>query len=141
MVLWSSVSGPVHLCEWGTQNMCGLPLVECTHGQGCPPVAPPVFRGNAVFRAMDLTSGSCHGGGEKKLTEFTTPMRLFQFNCLLQGLCNSPTSFMRLMMGIFGDQHFLTQLCYLDGLFVCAPNEEEAAGTWVEVVPQETLPS
>lgn len=33
---------------------------------------------------------------------------------------------MRLMTNIFGDQNFLTLLCYLDDLLVFAPNEEEA---------------
>lgn len=53
-------------------------------------------------------------------------MELYEFNRLLQGLCNSPASFLRLMMHIFGDQNFLTLLCYLDDLLVFEPNESEA---------------
>ncbi|KAL4007957.1 hypothetical protein ACER0C_001809 [Sarotherodon galilaeus] len=85
--------------------------------------------GNAIFSAMDLTSGFYNivmAEEDKKLTAFTTPMGLYEFNRLPQGLCNSPASFMRLMMGIFGDQNFLTLLCYLDDLLVYAPSEAEA---------------
>ncbi|KAK3527276.1 hypothetical protein QTP86_018614 [Hemibagrus guttatus] len=63
---------------------------------------------------------------DKKLTAFTTPLKLYEFNHLPQGLCNSPESFMRLMMSIFGDQNFLTLLYYLDDLLVMAPSEEKA---------------
>lgn len=85
--------------------------------------------GNAIFSAMDLTSGFYNivvSEEDRKFTAFTTPMGLFEFNRLPQGLCNSPASFMRLMTNIFGDQNFLTLLCYLDDLLVYAPNEEEA---------------
>lgn len=85
--------------------------------------------GNALFSAMDLTSGfynisMCEE--DKRLTAFTTPLSLYEFNHLPQWLCNSPASFMRLMMCIFGDQNFLTLLCYLDRLLVVAPNEQKA---------------
>lgn len=63
---------------------------------------------------------------DKKFTVFTTPMGLFEFNRLPQGLCNSPASFMRLMTYIFGDQNFLLLLCYLDNVLVFAPSESEA---------------
>ena len=85
--------------------------------------------GNAIFSAMDLTSGFYNvpmHEQDKKFTAFTTPVGLHEFNRLPQGLCNSPASFMRLMMSVFGDQNFLTLLCYLDDVLVFAPNEEEA---------------
>lgn len=85
--------------------------------------------GSAIFCAMDLTSGFYNiamAEDDKKLTAFTTPMGLYEFNRLPQGLCNSPANFMRLMMNIFGDQNFLTLLCYLDDLLVYAPDEAEA---------------
>uniref|UniRef100_A0A3B1JBI6 Gypsy retrotransposon integrase-like protein 1 n=1 Tax=Astyanax mexicanus TaxID=7994 RepID=A0A3B1JBI6_ASTMX len=85
--------------------------------------------GNAIFSAMDLTSGFYNiemAEEDKKFTAFTTPMGLYEMNRLPQGLCNSPASFMRLMMGIFGDQNFLSLLCYLDDVLVYAPNEGEA---------------
>lgn len=85
--------------------------------------------GNAIFSAMELTSGFYNivvSEEDRKFTAFTTPMGLIEFNHLPQGLCNSPASLMRLMTSIFGDQNFLTLLCYLDDLLVYAPNEKEA---------------
>ncbi|XP_062852675.1 retrovirus-related Pol polyprotein from transposon 297 [Trichomycterus rosablanca] len=85
--------------------------------------------GNALFSTMDLTSGFFNievAEEDKKFTAFTTPNGLLEFNRLPQGLCSSPASFMRLMMNIFGDQNFLTLLCYLDDLLVFAPDEKEA---------------
>jgi len=85
--------------------------------------------GNVFFSAMDLTSGFYNvmmSEEDKKFTAFTTPMGLYEFNRLPQGLCNSPASFMRLMINIFGDQNFLTLLCYLDDLLVYAPSEKAA---------------
>lgn len=79
--------------------------------------------GSAILCAMDLTSGFYNiamAKEDKKLTAFTTPMGLYEFNMLPQGLCNSPASIMRLMMGIFGYQNFLTLLCYLDDVLVYA---------------------
>ncbi|KAK3570819.1 hypothetical protein QTP86_027628, partial [Hemibagrus guttatus] len=78
---------------------------------------------------MDLTSGFYNivvSEEDRKFTAFTTPMGLYEFNRLPQGLCNSPASFMQLMTNIFGDQNFLTLLCYLDDLLMYTPNEEEA---------------
>jgi hypothetical protein len=85
--------------------------------------------GSAFFSTMDLTSGyynipMCEE--DKKLTASTTPMGLHEFNRMPQGLCNAPASFMRLMTNIFGDQNYLTLLCYLDDLLVFAPDEGEA---------------
>lgn len=85
--------------------------------------------GSAVFSAMDLTSGFYNipvHEQDKRFTAFITPVGLHEFNRLPQGLCNSPASFMHLLMNIFGDQNFLTLLCYLDDILVFAPNEEEA---------------
>lgn len=43
-----------------------------------------------------------------------------------QGLCNSPATFIRMMLSIFGDQNFLSLLCYLDDVLVFAPTENLA---------------
>lgn len=85
--------------------------------------------GNAVFSTMDLTSGfynvpMCED--HKKYTAFTTPVGLYEYNRMPQGLCNSPASFMRMMLSIFGSLNFTSLLCYLDDLLVFAPTEEEA---------------
>ena len=49
-----------------------------------------------------------------------------EYNRLPQGLCNSPATFMRMMLSIFGDQNFLSLLCYLDDVLVFAPTEDLA---------------
>ncbi|KAJ8367494.1 hypothetical protein AAFF_G00317170 [Aldrovandia affinis] len=85
--------------------------------------------GNARFSTMDLTSGFYNvplHESDRKFTAFTTPMGLYEYNRLPQGLCNSPASFMHMMLSIFGDLNFSSLLCYLDDLLVFAPSEEEA---------------
>ncbi|KAL2089297.1 hypothetical protein ACEWY4_013985 [Coilia grayii] len=85
-----------------------------------------VLGGNAFFSTMDLTSGFYNmplHEEDHKYSTFTTPMGLYEYNRLPQGLCNSPASFIRMMTSIFGDQNFLSLLCYLDNLLVFAPTE------------------
>ncbi|XP_026092444.1 uncharacterized protein LOC113065403 [Carassius auratus] len=83
--------------------------------------------GNIFFSTMDLTSGYYNvevHEEDRKYTAFTSPFGLYEYNRLPQGLCNSPATFMRMMLGIFGDQNFLSLLCYLDDVLVFAPDEE-----------------
>lgn len=83
--------------------------------------------GNAFFSTMDLTSGYYNvevHEDDRKFTAFTSPFGLYEYNRLPQGLCNSPATFMRMMLNIFGDQNFSSLLCYLDDLLVFAPTEE-----------------
>lgn len=85
--------------------------------------------GNAFFSTMDLTSGFYNiplHESDRRFTAFTTPMGLYEYNRLPQGLCNSPATFMRMMISVFGDLNFSSLLCYLDDLLVFAPSEEEA---------------
>ncbi|TKS64941.1 Retrovirus-related Pol polyprotein from transposon opus [Collichthys lucidus] len=85
---------------------------------------------------MDLTSGFYNmplHEDDRKYSAFTTNMDLYEYNHLPQGLCNSPGSFMRMMTSIFGDQNYLSLLCYLDDLLVFAPDEETAL-QWLEMV-------
>lgn len=85
--------------------------------------------GNASFSTMDLTSGYYNvevHEEDKRFTAFTSPFGLYEYNRLPQGLCNSPATFMRMMMAIFGDQNFLSLLCYLDDILVFAPTEQLA---------------
>lgn len=80
--------------------------------------------GNALFSTMDLTSGYYNvvvHKEDRRFTAFASPFGLY--NRLPQGFCNSPATFMRIMMTIFGDQNFLSLLCYLDDIPVFAPNE------------------
>ncbi|KAL1258985.1 hypothetical protein QQF64_009562 [Cirrhinus molitorella] len=92
--------------------------------------------GNLLFSSMDLTSGFYNiplHVSDRHYTAFTTQMELYEYNCLPQGLCNSPASFMRMMLSIFGDLNFSSLLCYLDDLLVFARSEQEAL-TCLEVV-------
>lgn len=76
---------------------------------------------------MDLTFGIYNmplHEKDRKYSAFTTPMSLYEYNHLLQDLCNSPGSFMSMMTSIFGDQNYLSLLCYLDDLLVFTPDEE-----------------
>ncbi|CAI5678545.1 unnamed protein product [Oreochromis niloticus] len=85
--------------------------------------------GNAFFSTMDLTFGFYNvplHESDRRHTAFTTPLGPYEYNRLPQGLCNSPASFMQMMLSIFGDLNFSSLLCYLDGLLVFAPSEEEA---------------
>lgn len=85
--------------------------------------------GNAFFSTMDLTSGYYNvevHEDDKRYTAFTSPFGLYEYNHLPQGLCSSPATFMRMMLSIFGDQNFLSLLCYLDDVLVFAPTEDMA---------------
>lgn len=85
--------------------------------------------GNALFSTMDLTSGYYNiplHEEDKKFTAFSSPLGLHEYNRLPQGLCNSPATFMRMMLTIFGDQNFMSLLCYLDDLLVFGKTEEES---------------
>ena len=85
--------------------------------------------GNSLFSTMDLTSEFYNmplHEDDRKYSAFTTPMGLYEYNRLPQGLCNSPGSFMRMMTSIFGDQNYLSLLCYLDDILVFAPDESTA---------------
>lgn len=106
-----------------------LSLAECTHPLPHQADALAALEGNAFFSAMDLTSGYYSVEvyeEDKKFTAFTSPFGLYEYNRLPQGLCNSPATFMRMMMAIFRDQNFFSLLCYLDDILVFAPNEQLA---------------
>uniref|UniRef100_A0A669CFT2 ribonuclease H n=1 Tax=Oreochromis niloticus TaxID=8128 RepID=A0A669CFT2_ORENI len=85
--------------------------------------------GNVFFSTMDLTSGFYNVPlyePHKKYTAFSSPFGLHEYNRMPQGLSNSPATFMRMMMSIFGDENFSSLLCYLDDLMVFAPDEVTA---------------
>lgn len=85
--------------------------------------------GNVFFSTMDLTSGFYNvrlHEDDKKYTAFSSPFGLHEYNRMPQGLTNSPATFMRMMMSIFGDENFTSLLCYLDDLMVFAPSEQVA---------------
>uniref|UniRef100_A0AAV2KRL7 ribonuclease H n=1 Tax=Knipowitschia caucasica TaxID=637954 RepID=A0AAV2KRL7_KNICA len=85
--------------------------------------------GNVFFSTMDLTSGFYNvplHEDDKRFTAFSSPFGLHEYNRMPQGLTNSPATFMRMMMSIFGDKNFTSLLCYLDDLMVFAPSEQIA---------------
>ncbi len=85
--------------------------------------------GNMFFSTMDMTAGYYNiplHEHDRKYTAFSSPLGLHEYNRLPQGLCNSPATFMRMMLTIFGDQNFLSLLCYLDDVLVFAKSEDES---------------
>lgn len=83
-----------------------------------------------IASTMDLTSGFYNipiQEEDRKYTVITTPVGLFEYNRMPQGLCNSPVMFARMMMSIFGDQN------YLDDLLVFGKSEQEAL-EWLALV-------
>jgi hypothetical protein len=61
---------------------------------------------------------------DKQKTAFCTPFGLFEFNRMPFGLCNSPSTFQRLMERIFGDERFRSLLLYLDDIVVFSSSFE-----------------
>lgn len=85
--------------------------------------------GNILFSTMDLTSGFYNVPlfeEHRRYTAFSSPFGLHEYNRMPQGLSNSPATFMRMMLSIFGDQNFTSLLCYLDDLMVFGPTEQIA---------------
>ncbi|KAJ8349066.1 hypothetical protein SKAU_G00276550 [Synaphobranchus kaupii] len=85
--------------------------------------------GNAYFSVMDLTSGFYNvplHEDHRKYSAFSSPFGLHEYNRMPQGLSNSPATFMRMMLSIFGDENFTSLLCYLDDIMVFAPTEQLA---------------
>ena len=85
--------------------------------------------GNVFFSTMDLKSGFYNvplHEEDKKYTAFSSPFGLHEYNRMPQSLTNSPATFMRMMMSIFGDKNFTSLLCYLDDLLFFALTEQLA---------------
>ena len=80
------------------------------------------------FSTLDLASGYNQvpvAEADKAKTAFCTPFGLFEFNRMPFGLCNSPSTFQRLMERIFGDQSFQSLLLYLDDIIIFSSSFEE----------------
>ena len=80
------------------------------------------------FSTLDLASGYNQvpvAEADKAKTAFCTPFGLFEFNRMPFGLCNSPSTFQRLMERIFGDQSFQSLLFYLDDIIIFSSSFEE----------------
>lgn len=72
------------------------------------------------------TSRTSHQGSTMSLSMTLTTLGLYEYNRLPQDLCNSPASFLRMMLSIFGDLNFSSLLRYLDDMLVFPPSEEES---------------
>ncbi|KAJ8385378.1 hypothetical protein AAFF_G00189990 [Aldrovandia affinis] len=126
VMVWKK-NGDLRLCT----DFCWLNMhtVKDAHPPPHQADALVALGGNAFFSTMDLTSGYYNvevHEQDKKFTAFTSLFGLYEYNRLPQGLWNSPATFMRMMMSIFGDQNFLSLLCYLDDVLVFAPDEQLA---------------
>lgn len=80
------------------------------------------------FSTLDLASGYNQvpvAEVDKAKTAFCTPFGLFEFNRMPFGLCNSPSTFQRLMERIFGDQSFQSLLLYLDDIIIFSTSFDE----------------
>lgn len=76
---------------------------------------------------MDLTSVYYNvkvHEDDRKFTAFATAFGLYEYNRLPHGLCNNPATFMRMLMNVFGDQNFMSMLCYFNDILVFAPDEQ-----------------
>lgn len=103
--------------------------IKDAHPLPHPADALSALGGNAFFSTMDLTSGYYNvevHEADRKYTAFSSPFGLYEYNRMPQGLCNSPATFMRMMLSVFGDQNFMSLLCYLDDVLVFAPTEDLA---------------
>lgn len=80
------------------------------------------------FSTLDLASRYNQvpvAEADKAKTAFCMPLGLFEFNRMPFGLCNSPSTFQRLMERIFGDQSFQSLLLYLDDIIIFSSSFEE----------------
>ncbi|XP_055366431.1 uncharacterized protein LOC129604370 [Betta splendens] len=126
VLVWKK-SGDVRICN--DFRWLNARTIKDAHPLPHPANALAALGGNAFFSTMDLTSGYYNvevHEEDRKYTAFTSPFGLYEYNRMPQGLCNSPATFMRMMLTIFGDQNFLSLLCYLDDVLVFAPTEDLA---------------
>lgn len=133
---WMGLSAGVGLeTIWRTSNMYRFQMAKSENSERCIPIATPGWRpcftggGNCFFSTMDLTSGFYNipiHEDDRKYTACSTPAGLYEYNRMTQGLCNSPATFAKMMTSIFGDQNYLSLLCYLDDLPVFGKSEQEA---------------
>lgn len=87
-----------------------------------------VMDGARYFSSLDLSHGyfqiTMHPDSVP-LTAFRVPWGLFEFERMPQGLCNSPSTFQRVMEVIFSDMNFTKLILYLDDVLVFSRTFEE----------------
>ena len=87
------------------------------------------LKGARFYSSLDLIQGYLQCAMDESDAHKTAfkvgTDRLYQFNRMPFGLCNSPSTFQRLMDTCFGDQAFKILLLFLDGILVYALTVEE----------------
>lgn len=89
------------------------------------------------FSTLDLASGYWQvelDPEDKHKTAFITRQGLFEFNVLSFGLCNSPSTFQRLMDLVLADLQWTTCLVYLDDIIIFGRTFQEHLGRLDEVL-------
>ncbi|PIK41092.1 putative transposon Ty3-I Gag-Pol polyprotein [Apostichopus japonicus] len=77
--------------------------------------------GAKYFSTLDLSHGYFQVAMEESSidkTAFRVPWGLYEFTRMPQGLCNSPSTFQRIMEHIFGDMNMTQLILYLDDILV-----------------------
>ena len=85
--------------------------------------------GTRFFSIMDLKSGFWQVKMAKDSQQYTTfmvgSMGVYEFLRMLYGLCNTPTTFQRLMQNCLGELNLTYALIYLDDVIVFSKTEQE----------------
>lgn len=77
------------------------------------------------FSTLDLASGYWQVGMDpcdREKTAFTTPLGLYEFECMPFGLCNAPATFQRLMQQCLSGHLAESLLVYLDDIIIYSPD-------------------
>ena len=81
------------------------------------------LKGSAWFTSLDLMSGFWQvpiKEQDKEITAFTTGRKLYQFEVLPFGMCNSPSTFSRLMEKVLEGLQWQICLLYIDDILIFA---------------------
>ena len=70
----------------------------------------------------------------KKVSAFTTPFGLYEFERLSFGMVNAPMTFQRLMEQCFGDMNLVDLIIFLDDLLIHAETLEELGDKTIKVL-------
>ncbi|KAL2088055.1 hypothetical protein ACEWY4_016883 [Coilia grayii] len=126
IVVVKKKNGNIHLCVvYRKLNMrtikdpYALPNIEDTFS---------ALSGAKWFSVMDLKSGYYQvevAEEDKHKTVFLCPLGFWEFNRMLQGVTNAPSTFQRLMEKCVGDLHLNEVLVFLDDLIVFSKTLEE----------------